>query len=93
MIMKSNPGIRKVSEKTLVDGNMLVLQTWISDVICPGRQLFQLALTRGGEGCTLTTQFPIRAEHFEESEVRDMYDGVNSVQDFEQLRREYSTYA
>jgi len=82
-----------IEEKLLHEGVSLKLQTWISDVIEPGRRMYQLALVQGPEGNTLTTQFPIRTECFSEEEVRNMYDHINSKQDFQLLRQKLSEYA
>ena len=83
MNQSSDP--REVIERKRLEDNVeLQLKRWTSDVIRPGRVGYQLALVRfGGE---LTTQFPIDWENYTERQVRDMYNAINSTDDFERIR-------
>lgn len=84
--MTSSFDSRKVIAKKKVDGYELQLKRWTSDFIRPGRICCQLALV--SPTGSLTTQFPIDWENYGVQQVRNMYDSVSSVEDFDRLRRE-----
>jgi hypothetical protein len=77
-----------IAEKKLKNGTTLRLQTWISDVIRPGKRMYQLALTEGSPGCQLTIQFPTNYEHFTEAQVRGMYKSIKSREDLVKIMDE-----
>ena len=86
--------IQKLLEKNLEDGNKLRLKTWVSDVISPGKRMFQLDfLIQDGEHVCGTIQFPTRYECFSENQIRDMYDAVRTKEDFDGLRKQYASFA
>lgn len=62
----------------------LELKTWISDTIAPRRRVYQLVLVQSNGH--LRTQFPTDWERYTESQIREMYGSVNSVEDFDRLR-------
>jgi len=73
---------RKIVAKKRIDDSELQLKMWTSDVIRPGRIGYQLALVRG----SLTIQFPTDWENYGARQVREMYNSVNSIEDFDRLR-------
>ena len=77
-------GCKVLDVKRLDDGELLGLKTWTSDVIRPGQKGYQLILRKNG----LTMQFPTDWENYSETEVRQMYDSVNSIEDWYELREQ-----
>jgi len=54
-----------ISKKKLADGTTLGLKTWESDLLCPGRRMYQIDLV---DDCT-TLRFPTNYEDFAISET------------------------
>ena len=76
-----------ICEKVLEDGNKLAIKTWKSDVISPGRQMFQLDLIKEERGVRSTIQFPTKYENFSEADIRNMYAIIQTKQDFDKIRK------
>ena len=72
-----------IDEKVLCDGCSLQINTWKSDIIQPGKQMFQLALVNRG----LTIQFPTNYEDFTKEQIKNRYDSIQSKKDFDNMRK------
>jgi hypothetical protein len=73
--------IRYLAEKKLDDRTTLKLKTWVSDVVSPGKRMYQLELVKD----SMSTQFPTNFEDFTEAQVRRMYYSVRSESDLDKL--------
>ncbi len=74
---------KTVKKKTLKDGSVLQLITWISDSIRPGRRMHRLSLADG----LTTISHPPDFENFSKAEIYTMYQKINSGEEFTELFR------
>ena len=73
-----------IAQKTLEDGTKLRILSWISDMTDPGRRMYRLELQRNP---ICKSGIPHDWENWDEAHTRMMYDTIQSVQDFDRLRR------
>ena len=72
-----------ILEKILEDGNKLKLVTWRSQIVSPGKLMYQLELELDDE----IMRHPWNFEKLTEEKGQKIYDSINSKEDFESLGR------
>ena len=76
---REQPG--DLARKVLDENCVLVMHSWTSDMVSPGRRMYALKLFDKDAGY-FTSGFPSNYEDYTEAKIRDLYDEIKTKADF-----------
>jgi hypothetical protein len=74
-----------VSERKLEDGTGLRLLTWISRIVEPGKQMYQLECLSGN----VRSVYPENFQNFPKRQAEELYVAIKSKEEFNRLGKIY----